>query len=257
VLRRTLVTGFVFVVVASAALATRAENQQPQPAVPSEPSRGLIIRPVYSAPTRLTIVQPDYTAAAIQERVEGDVGLEAIVTGEGVVSEVRVVKSLDQQYGLDDQAVSAARQWRFPPHGKPNPVAFSLLLQFRLDGVAQSAATPDDFGKGATPVDAPGLIKPIVVKSPSPAYTSEAMRARIQGSVDVQVVIDTMGSVVRARLLRAAWATERVGSDISRDTPGLIDSAMTAARAWVFQPGKLGELPVPVLATVTMNFRIH
>jgi TonB family protein len=48
--------------------------------------------------------------------VEGTVIVEHIVDESGVVGQCRVVKSLDPD--LDDEAVTAARRWRFAPAGR-------------------------------------------------------------------------------------------------------------------------------------------
>jgi TonB family protein len=95
-----------------------------------------------------------------------------------------------------------------------------------------------------------------MVKRVAPIYSSEAMRARIQGAVDVQVVIGTLGTVTRARVVRAAWASERAAPH-DRNTMALANNALAAAKAAVFKPGVLGELPVAVLGTITMQFVLH
>jgi TonB family protein len=195
------------------------------------------------------IVQPVYTAAAIHERIEGDVGLEALVTREGAASEVRIVESLDRHHGLDDQAVAAARQWQFSPHDNPDPVKFRLALQFRLP------ADDLEFAKDAVPDTMPGLVKPRVAKAAKPTYPHQAMRAGIQGAVDVQVVIGTLGTVTRARVSSAAWATRSTALD-AEATAALVESALAAAKAWVFKPGVLGEWPVAVLSGITVRFSL-
>ena len=58
-------------------------------------------------------VPPDYTERARRAGVEGEVLLEIVVTAQGAVSEVRVLRRLGS--GLDEEAVSAVRQWRFTP----------------------------------------------------------------------------------------------------------------------------------------------
>ena len=62
---------------------------------------------------------------------------EAVVDVDGSVTQVRVTRSLDNTFGLDQAAIDAARQWKFEPgtlKGKPVPVLITLLLEFRLKG---------------------------------------------------------------------------------------------------------------------------
>jgi protein TonB len=201
-------------------------------------------------PAVKTVIQPIYTPEAIEAKVEGDVGLDVVVAGDGTVSDVRVIRSLDGRFGLDDQAVRAARQWQFAPHGNADPAKFHLTLQFRLP------LDDLDFAGGAVLDSTPGLVKPSVVKAAKPTYQSQAMRAGIQGAVDVQVVIGTLGTVTRARVARAAWATKSSALD-AQAAAALADSALAAAKAWVFRPGVLGEGPVDVLSGITVQFSLH
>jgi protein TonB len=71
----------------------------------------------------------------MRQKIEGAVELEAIVGVDGSVTQVRVTKSLDNTYGLDQAAIDAARQWKFKPgtlEGTPVPVLITLILEFRL-----------------------------------------------------------------------------------------------------------------------------
>jgi TonB family protein len=57
------------------------------------------------------------------------------VLANGKVGPVRVTLPLDPCGGLDDEAIAAARQWRFSPgmkDGQPVPVRVTLILSFRL-----------------------------------------------------------------------------------------------------------------------------
>jgi TonB family protein len=77
-----------------------------------------------TAPRLLREVKPQYTPEARAAGIEGEVLMEAVVRSDGAVGDVRVVKSLDAKYGLDEQAVKAAGQWLFEPgtrDGKPVP----------------------------------------------------------------------------------------------------------------------------------------
>ena len=78
-------------------------------------------------------VKPSYTADAMRARIEGLVEVEAIVLADGKVGDVRVVRSLDKEYGLDDQAVQAVKQWEFKPgrkDGQAVPVLVNIELTF-------------------------------------------------------------------------------------------------------------------------------
>ena len=68
-----------------------------------------------TSPQLLREVRPNYTAAAMRAKVQGVVLLECVVGPDGSIGEVNVVKSLDKVFGLDDEAVKAAKQWRFDP----------------------------------------------------------------------------------------------------------------------------------------------
>ena len=49
--------------------------------------------------------------------------------------DVQVVRSLDPTFGLDNEAIKAARQWRFKPGmrlGQPVPVLVTIELTFAL-----------------------------------------------------------------------------------------------------------------------------
>ena len=86
-------------------------------------------------PVPVRSVKPGYTAAAMDAHVEGTVGLELVVLADGKVSDVMVTQSLDKEYGLDTQALEAARQWLFKPgtkDGKPVAVRVALEMTFTL-----------------------------------------------------------------------------------------------------------------------------
>jgi TonB family protein len=86
-------------------------------------------------PRLLREVKPQYTADAMRAKIQGTVMLEAIVMPDGTVGSVEVVRSLDGVFGLDQEAIKAARQWRFVPgtrFGQPVPVIVTIELTFTL-----------------------------------------------------------------------------------------------------------------------------
>jgi protein TonB len=79
--------------------------------------------------------RPQYTSDAMRAKVQGTVLLECVVRPDGSVGDVQVVRSLDPTFGLDQQAVAAARKWRFAPGtrlGEPVPVLITIELTFTL-----------------------------------------------------------------------------------------------------------------------------
>ena len=86
-------------------------------------------------PRVLREVKPAYTADAMRAKVQGSVWLECIVMPDGSVGDVKVTRSLDPIFGLDQEAVKAARMWRFAPGmrlGEPVPVIITIELTFTL-----------------------------------------------------------------------------------------------------------------------------
>lgn len=86
-------------------------------------------------PRVLREVKPAYTADAMRAKVQGSVWLECIVLPDGSVGEVKVTRSLDPIFGLDQEAIKAAKQWKFQPgmrQGEPVPVIITIELTFTL-----------------------------------------------------------------------------------------------------------------------------
>jgi protein TonB len=69
----------------------------------------------------------------MQARVQGAVIVECVVSTSGVRTYAHVVRSLHSTYGLDQEAVNAAGQWRFRPgtrQGRPVPVVVTMEITF-------------------------------------------------------------------------------------------------------------------------------
>ena len=77
--------------------------------------------------------QPRYTESARKAGRQGVVILQATIDRSGAVADLRLVKSLG--LGLDEEALTAVRQWRFTPatlQGRPVPVFFQLTVRFTI-----------------------------------------------------------------------------------------------------------------------------
>ena len=91
-----------------------------------------------------------------------------------------------------------------------------------------------------------GVTLPVELYVPKPQYTPTAMRARIQGTVLVECVVQTSGTCTNTRVVRSLDPTF-----------GLDQEALEAAQLFRFRPGmRMGE-PVPVLVTIELSFSLH
>jgi TonB family protein len=100
------------------------------------------------SPILLHETKPNYTGAAMRAKIQGLVVMECVVEVDGTVGPVRVTRSLDPVYGLDDAAVQTLKQWRFRPgtrEGTPIRVAVMVEMSFTLRE------------RGDTPVPNPAL----------------------------------------------------------------------------------------------------
>jgi protein TonB len=80
--------------------------------------------------------RPGYTSEAMRAKIQGNVELDVVVLADGSVGDVKVTKSLDRVYGLDQEAIKAAKLWQFAPAtdrtGKPVPIVVTLVLSFTI-----------------------------------------------------------------------------------------------------------------------------
>jgi len=86
-------------------------------------------------PSVVKETKPVYTPEAMQKKIQGSVWLQIVVLTDGTVGDIEVTHSLDPEFGLDAEAVKAARQWLFKPgtkDGKPVAVQVTLELTFTL-----------------------------------------------------------------------------------------------------------------------------
>ena len=87
------------------------------------------------SPRLLRSVRPNYTAEAMRAKVQGIVRLEGVVMAYGSVGDVKITRSLDGVFGLDQEAIKAAKQFRFVPgtrFGEPVAVLVSFEIEFTL-----------------------------------------------------------------------------------------------------------------------------
>ena len=87
------------------------------------------------------------------------------------------------------------------------------------------------------------LRAPQKVRDSAPRYPELAIRAGVEGRVEIECRIDTAGRVVDATVVRGH--------------PLLSPAALAAVREWIYQPTLLNGVPVSVIMTVTVHFHLH
>jgi periplasmic protein TonB len=83
-------------------------------------------------PVKVADMAPTYPPLARAAGVQGVVIVEAVIAEDGLVRDVRVLRSIPL---LDAAAMEAVRQWRFTPtllNGEPVPVVMTVTVAFRL-----------------------------------------------------------------------------------------------------------------------------
>ncbi|HJS73746.1 MAG TPA: energy transducer TonB, partial [Vicinamibacteria bacterium] len=102
--------------------------------------------------------------------------------------------------------------------------------------------TGGGFGGGAYRPGS-GITPPVIVRQVRPDFTEDALARKIQGEVEVEVIILKDGTVRPVRVLRGL-------------TADLNEKALTAASQWKFIPAKLKGQPVDLIASITIEFNI-
>ena len=98
---------------------------------------------------------------------------------------------------------------------------------------------------GLSPIRLGGEVtRPEKISGPNPQYTEIARKARIQGVVIVEAIIDKTGMVRNVRVLKPL-------------PMGLDQAAVEAIRQWRFKPATLRGVPVDVYYNLTVNFRLQ
>ena len=98
----------------------------------SAPSGPLVMSPEIAGRYLIQRVEPEYPEDARQQRIQGDVVMDAIAARDGSVREVRLVSGDSHLAGA---ALDAVRQWRFKPYllkGQPVEFQTRVVVKFAL-----------------------------------------------------------------------------------------------------------------------------
>jgi TonB family protein len=131
-----------------------------------------------------------------------------------------------------------------PPLPPPPPAARRTPEPRPVQAKPQPAKPTPDLANATAPLRIGGTIQePRKVRNVNPVYPPEAVQARVQGVVILECTISPTGKVVEVKTLRGV--------------PLLNEPAIEAVRQWEYTPTELNGVPVPVIMTVTVNFKLR
>ncbi len=105
---------------------------------------------------------------------------------------------------------------------------------------------PGPGGYGTDNVYVPGrggVSAPVPIYKVEPEYSEEARKAKFQGTVEIEIVIDEQGKPTNFKIRSPLGM-------------GLDEKAVDAVKQWRFRPGMKNGKPVAVVAKIEVNFRL-
>lgn len=196
----------------------------------------------------LALVGPDTLDAA---RIITHQALSAEVQGNAPQAEqlYRQAMAIAQSRGPETPQMAVtlehlARLLRDSARGAEADDAMARALQIRVRHIAERWPDEKNASAGGPPARVGGAVSaPVVVRKVEPRYDDEARLARYQSTVVLSVVVGADGQVHNVRLKQSAGY-------------GLDERAVESVKQWRFQPAVREGQPVPVLATIEVNFRL-
>jgi len=182
---------------------------------------------------------------------------KAVTDGAGQYAAESIKAAQDAQAALDAELKVQEGKW-FKSYDKAKELAAAAKAagdKAAADAVAAKAEADAIAAKEKAEAEAREQAKaeavrvggkirpPTKVKDVKPVYPDAARSGRVQGMVIVEATIGANGKVIDAKVLRSV--------------PMLDQAALDAVRQWEFTPTLLNGAPVPVVMTVTINFKLE
>jgi TonB family protein len=120
----------------------------------------------------------------------------------------------------------------------------TVIVVLALAAAAPALSAAPQGAEGPVYTVGDGVSAPVVVKQVKPQYTAEAKRAKIQGTVTLEAIVETDGTVGDVSVTKGL-------------EPGLDEQAVKALRLWRFEPGKKDGKAVRVRITLEMTFTLR
>ncbi len=191
----------------------------------------------------------EYPVDALEKGIHGVVTVAITINPSGQVTTASVITGPQE---LRTSAFRAAMGLQFEPG--PSTTSMTVPVEYVLTANSwgvRVGTLGDPIWKGARAETSStralkvggNIPPPRKIADVPPNYPEEAQKAKVQGVVLLEVVVDESGNVSETRMLRSI--------------PLLDQAAIDAVKQWKYTPTLLNGVAVPVLMTVTVNFTLR
>jgi TonB family protein len=182
---------------------------------------------------------------------------KAVTGGAGQYAAEALKAAEDARAALDAELLAQDGKW-FKSYDKARELAAAAKAagdKAAADAVAAKEKTDAAAAKERADAEAREKAKaaairvggkvrpPTKIKDVTPVYPAAAKTAKVAGVVIIEATIGADGKVIDAKVLRSV--------------PMLDQAALDAVRQWEYKPSLLNGAPVPVVMTVTINFKLQ
>ena len=171
--------------------------------------------------------------------IAGEVGANAIVFGKANVSKENLILSTDL-IRLGDRKQLGSSKLNLPLNSQLNEFVTKPLDWPTSPEIVVSS------GPGTESADifkTAAVAEPACIHCPNPDYNDKARKARFQGNLKFDVVVDELGRAKRIAVIKG-------------DEHGLTARAIDAIRGWKFKPAMKDGHPVTVCVPIEVVFRL-
>jgi TonB family protein len=190
-------------------------------------------------------VNPIYPPQARQEKIQGAVVLQVIISKTGDVENIQLISGHPM---LAQSAIDAVKQWKYKPYllnGVAVDVETKVQVNYTLADKSAAQGESATQENGATPQRvrvSENVESGLLEKKVQPLYPQEAKDRHVTGVVVMRMVIDKEGNVANL--------------DAISGDPLLIPPSLDAVRQWKYKPFRLNGTPVEVETDVQVNYTL-
>lgn len=204
-----------------------------------------------SFPERISesYIVPLYPGEAKEKKIGGAVILLIVVKKDGVVGDIKILRSSVANLGFEKSSTEAVKQWRYKPATyKDEPVDVYLTIQITFE-INEKKQNENDTHPQQEPLIAGvgGVTYPERIPSNyvKPLAPDIALKKKIKERIILKIVVKRNGTVGDIEVLSAPDSEY-----------GFKDKAIDYVKQWKYKPAMKDGKPVDVCMTVSITFEL-